>query len=95
MEHAMTSNNGKIFVVYNKLGELVAQSWVWRNGNMLCFDNVEVPWNFIRKHLDKGLLELYKVYLVGANEFIKQDKIGYAKALEEGLIDEAKAHQLV
>ena len=23
-------------------GNIVAQSWVWRNGNTLCFDNIEV-----------------------------------------------------
>ena len=38
--HSISSKNGRTFVV-KKNGELIAQSWVWRNGNFLCFDNVE------------------------------------------------------
>lgn len=38
--HSAQSKDGRIFVV-RKNGELVAQSWVWRNGNLVCFDNVE------------------------------------------------------
>lgn len=38
--HSAQSKDGRIFVV-KKDGELIAQSWVWRNGNLVCFDNVE------------------------------------------------------
>ena len=38
--HSAQSKDGRIFVV-RKNGELIAQSWVWRNGNLVCFDNVE------------------------------------------------------
>lgn len=38
--HSAQSKDGRIFIV-RKNGELVAQSWVWRNGNLVCFDNVE------------------------------------------------------
>lgn len=38
--HSISSKNGRTFIV-RKEGELIAQSWVWRNGNVLCFDNVE------------------------------------------------------
>lgn len=53
--HSAQSKDGRIFVV-RKNGELIAQSWVWRNGNLVCFDNVEsrgnYDWNI--------LLETYK-----------------------------------
>ena len=38
--HSISNKNGRTFVV-RKYGELIAQSWVWRNGNVLCFDNVQ------------------------------------------------------
>ena len=41
LKHALTSPNGRILVV-KKDGSLVAHSWLWRNGNVLCLDNIEV-----------------------------------------------------
>lgn len=41
LQHALTNKNGRILVV-KKDGELVAHSWLWRNGNVLCLDNIEV-----------------------------------------------------
>ena len=43
--HSAQSKDGRIFVV-RKNGELIAQSWVWRNGNLVCFDNVETRGNY-------------------------------------------------
>jgi len=53
--HSISSENGRTFVV-RKDGELVAQSWVWRNGNALCFDNVETRGNYSQD----TLLEVYQ-----------------------------------
>lgn len=53
--HSISSKNGRTFVV-RKDGELIAQSWTWRNGNVLCFDNVETRGNY---SYDK-LLEVYQ-----------------------------------
>ena len=53
--HSISNKNGRTFVV-RKDGELIAQSWVWRNGNVLCFDNVETRGNY---SYDK-LLEAYQ-----------------------------------
>lgn len=39
--HACTNEDSRIFVI-KKDGKVVAQSWVWRNGNTMCFDNIEV-----------------------------------------------------
>lgn len=43
--HSAQSKDGRIFIV-RKNGELIAQSWVWRNGNLVCFDNVEARGNY-------------------------------------------------
>lgn len=53
--HSISNKNGRTFVV-RKDGELVAQSWVWRNGNVLCFDNVETRGNYSQDIL----LEVYQ-----------------------------------
>lgn len=60
--HSISSKNGRTFVV-RKDGELVAQSWMWRNGNVLCFDNVETRGNF-----DKD--KLLETYLKASSELI-------------------------
>lgn len=38
---AISSENGRILKI-SKEGKLIAHSWLWRNGNLLCLDNVEV-----------------------------------------------------
>lgn len=52
LKHAMISNNGRVFVVFDR-GIVIAQSWVWRDGNIICFDNVEAVRN------DSELSECY------------------------------------
>lgn len=41
MEHGATNPNGRFFKVTIN-GKIVAYSWVWRAGDILCFDNIEV-----------------------------------------------------
>ena len=41
LRHALTSKNGRILTV-KKDGNLLAHSWLWRNGNVLCLDNIEI-----------------------------------------------------
>jgi len=40
LKHSMQSKNGRTFVVYYQ-GQFLTQSWVWRNGDVICFDSVE------------------------------------------------------
>lgn len=61
--HSAQSKDGRIFVVRNQSGELIAQSWVWRNGNLVCFDNVETAG---RNDYD----ELLKAYQEAAEKII-------------------------
>ena len=50
MIHSMTDKNGRLFVVYDEDGDLVSESWVWRNKDVLCFDNIEVPIEVMSKN---------------------------------------------
>ena len=43
MEHSMVDKHGRVFVVRDDQGNIAAQSWVWRNKNVICFDNIEIP----------------------------------------------------
>jgi hypothetical protein len=39
--HAHESPNGAIWAVFAPSGRMVAQAWVWRDGQALCLDNIE------------------------------------------------------
>lgn len=72
LKHALTSKNGRIFVV-RKDNHLLAHSWLWRNGNLLCFDNIEISKSI--KEVD-----FLDIYVKAANEIVE-------KSLEEEGID--------
>jgi len=55
--HGHESPNGAFFVVEYR-GQIVAQSWAWRHGGVLVFDNIEVLG--ADKERDNKVLELYK-----------------------------------
>lgn len=63
LKHSLTSNNGRILVV-KKGNEILAHSWVWRNGDLLCLDNIEIS-----KKINS--VDFFDVYLQVANELIK------------------------
>ncbi len=97
MEHSMVDKNGRVFVITNKKGEIVAQSWVWRNKDVLCFDNIEIPdqkmWDNgvprgkedsgIRNQFTDDVLSIYKMV---ASELITKDEKIYKELLESGKI---------
>lgn len=60
LKHSMQSRNGRTFVVYYK-GQFLTQSWVWRNGDVICFDSVEAgsPCHGMYKD-DIKLVDVYK-----------------------------------
>lgn len=64
LKHACTSEDGRILVI-KKDNELVAHSYLWRNGNVLCLDNIEVS---------KGIKEInfLDVYSCFAKHIIKE-----------------------
>lgn len=101
MEHSMTSKHGRLFVIRDELGKIVAQSWVWRNQNVLCFDNVEVPDRAFEratkeKHLSKAEFAkiIFDIYVKAAEELIATDEATYKKLLDEGKITEEQYNSL-
>lgn len=95
MEHSMVSKNGRIFTIRDDQG-IVAQSWVWRNKDVLCFDNIEIPDKaFARaEKAHPGLLksdftdEIFELYKQAAHDLIIEDEKVYQKLLDEGKITE-------
>ena len=88
MEHSMVDKNGRVFVIKDKEGNIVSQSWVWRNGNVLCFDNIEIP-NKAFNRVDnrkKFTEEVYEIYKKASEELIKKDEEAYKKLFDEGKI---------
>lgn len=91
MEHSMTSQDGRIFVIKDIEGNIVAQSWVWRQGNTLCFDNIEIPDKaFLRAGVPKEVFteEVYHIYLDASKELIKKDEEVYQRMLKNKEITE-------
>ena len=97
MEHSMVDKNGRVFIITNTAGEIVAQSWVWRNKDVLCFDNIEVPdqkmWdNGIPRGLeDSGIRnqftdDILAIYKMAAHELIEVDEKVYKELLDSSKI---------
>lgn len=94
MEHSMVSTHGRVFVIRDTKGNIISQSWVWRNGDVLCFDNIEIPDKaFTRAQRKensqtrkKFTEEVYEVYKKAAQELIEQDEKIYRELLENGKI---------
>ena len=63
LTHALTNKDGRILRI-TKDGNLIAHSWLWRNGNVLCFDNLET---------DKSInsIDFFDDYLKIADEIIQ------------------------
>lgn len=64
LKHALLNKNGRILVV-KKDNKLLAHSWLWRNGNLLCLDNIEIS-----KKISE--VDFFDVYLKFADEIIKE-----------------------
>ncbi len=60
LKHSMQSKNGRTFVVYYD-DKFLTQSWVWRNGDVICFDSVEAGSPVHGAYSDDiKLLDIYK-----------------------------------
>lgn len=62
LRHAALDINGRVLKV-KKDGKIIAQSWLWRRGNLLCIDNIET-----NKSLDE--IDFLDVYLDFANKIV-------------------------
>ena len=94
MQHSMVNEHGRVFFVRDQAGNYEAQSWVWRNGNVLCFDNIEIPDKAFRRAADVGLSreeytdEILEVYKQAAEEIMELDEAVFKQLLEAGRITE-------
>ncbi len=104
MRHSATSENGRLVVIKDDEGRFIAQSWMWRNGNVVCFDSIEA--NAIESNTDfeqKMLVELIvSTYKQIAREMILQSqraveqfkKEKLEEIEREGLSDEEKQRRI-
>ena len=105
MVHASIENNGRIFIIeeLNENGEVVkpvAQSWVWRNKDTVCFDNIEIPEVEKPKLKEdngdiKAQQEILEIYKECATNMIKQDEKMLGNLLKNGKITQEMYNQLV
>lgn len=94
MEHSMVDKNGRVFVIKDEYGNIVAQSWVWRNKDVLCFDNIEIPdktfTRAVKEHPELGRKgftdDIFEIYRQAANDLMKVDEKVYKELLETGKI---------
>ena len=89
LKHSMQSRNGRTFVVYYK-GQFLTQSWVWRNGDVICFDSVEAGSSYYGMYKDD--IKLVDVYKRAANEMLyasqeTEDELQKVKVVTVGKSD--------
>lgn len=94
MAHSVVDKNGRVFVIRDKEGKICAQSWVWRNKDVLCFDNIEIPDKAFKRAEDLGLSrkdfadEIYNIYKQAAREIMEKDEKTYKELAESKKITE-------
>jgi len=91
MLHSMKEKNGRVFVVRDSDNKVIAQSWLWRNGNTICFDNVEVPDN---EKSQKNEEAIYTVLKKAAKELCDKDSEVFDGLIADGKIDKEKAEKI-
>ena len=101
MLHSATEKNGSVFIVeeLNERGEPireVAQSWMWRNGDRICFDNIEVPDPIIPElKRQKAFDNILDVYMEEARKIIETDNKALKMLLESGKITEDEYNSMM
>ena len=100
MTHSAVDKTGRIFYIRDKDGRPIAQSWVWRNKNVLCFDNIEIPEKAFTSAVKSGLSreeftdKVYSLYQRAGQELMDKDEIEFKKLLDEGKITEEQYEAL-
>ena len=89
LKHSMQSKNGRTFIVYYQ-DKFLTQSWVWRNGDVICFDSVEA--GNPQHGMQKDDIKLVDVYKRAANEIfnismLEEDEIQRVKVVTVGKSD--------
>lgn len=76
LRHGAVNENGRFFGVYYQ-GNIVAYSWVWRRGDVLAFDNIEVTREFMQlPNYQQILFDIYRRAALNIIEKTKGEKRG-------------------
>ena len=97
MEHSMISEHGRVFAIYDNDNNLVAQSWVWRNKNVICFDNIEIPKKILALFTDEDQKShfcnlIYHIYEKAAEGIINKEGKVYNSLIESGFITDEECN---
>ena len=103
MEHSMVSPDGRVFYIRDEFDRIVAQSWVWRNQNVICFDDIEISdkvydvyvaenTGAVKADLANKVLMVYKK---AAKDLMDVDKISYDSMLAKNIITQDQYNSLV
>ena len=82
MRHSATSPNGRVLVVQDAKGKVLSQSWIWRNQNVLCLDNIEA----VRRESNHKRIvsdEILNTLQKAAKELVKVDKANFEQWKQE------------
>jgi len=71
LNHGALNPNGRFFKITDH-NKIIAYSWVWRAGDVLCFDNIEVTDNLLK--VDNYEELLYNIYKKVSEELISKTK---------------------
>jgi len=91
MLHSMTEKNGRVFVVRDADKKIISQSWLWRNGDVVCFDNVEIPYSGDN---EKNQNAIYEIMKRASKELCEKDKEVIEELVAEGKITKEVAEQI-
>lgn len=101
MIHSATEKNGSLFLVEEldqngSVVNYVAQSWTWRNGNRVCFDNIEIPDTLKPMLTASGDYDrIFEAYMLAAQKIIETDTRVMKALLEKGKITQEQYDRLV
>lgn len=96
MIHSATDKNGRVFVVYDDELNITAQSWVWRSGNVLCFDNVEIPEKAFKRCNNQSVFveDILNIYQQASRELLELDNKTYKKLIEEKQLNKKEKEEV-
>ena len=103
MEHSMVSPDGRVFYIRDEFDRIVAQSWVWRNQNVICFDDIEISDKVYDVYVAENLgavkadlaNKVLMVYKKAAKDLMDVDKISYDSMLAKNIITQDQYNSLV
>ncbi len=74
LRHGAINPNGRFFKI-TRNGKIVAYSWVWRCGDVLCFDNIELTEEIEKvKDFESAIYEIYLQAAKTITEITRQEK---------------------